>query len=208
MAYNREKNIGQVYGELTVLEFMYCRPGSAVYKCRCSCGTVKNFYLGNLRRGKTTSCGCHQKELNSLRYKTHGDRWSRLYRTWTNIKSRCYNEGVGSFKHYGAKGIEMCDEWANSYECFKEWAESNGYREELSIDRIDNDKGYNPENCRWADATVQSRNRDCAWDVTIKGVTKHAKEWCEEYGVNYKTACTRKYRGWDHGEAVTTKSAK
>lgn len=208
MAYNREKNIGKVYGELTVLEFVSSRPGSATYKCECSCGTVKNFFIGNLRQGKTTSCGCLARELTSKRSKTHGERFSRMYRTWTNIKSRCYNRDVSSYKHYGAKGITMCSKWVNSYEAFRDWSLANGYRDDLSIDRIENSKGYTPDNCRWADATEQSRNRDYAWHITIDGVTKHAKDWCREYNVNYKTACTRKYRGWDHGEAVTTNSAK
>lgn len=203
MAYGREKNIGKVFGELTVLEFVESRPGSSIYKCLCICGEVKDFYLGNLRRGKTKSCGCKAKESRSIRATTHGDRRTRLYSIWTNMKTRCENENSPNYEGYGAKGVTLCTEWSESYEVFKEWAVCNGYTAELTIDRIDNGKGYRPDNCRWATHVEQSRNRDYAWHVTIDGITKHAKEWCEEFDVKYKTACSRKYRGWSDEDAVT-----
>ena len=202
--YGREKNIGKVFGELTVLSFVKVAKGSSIYKCKCSCGVIKDFYLGNLRAGKTTSCGCVSSRLKSERSKTHGERWSRLYGIWTNMKSRCYNENVSSYKHYGAQGISVCDEWLVSYENFREWALSSGYSDNLSIERIDITKDCCPSNCRWATNIEQARNKSTTWLVTINGETKPAIEWCEIHGVNYKTAHTRKSRGWNDIDAVST----
>lgn len=203
MAYGREKNIGKVYGELTVLEFVRTSPGSAVYKCRCSCGNVKEFLIGNMRKGTTTSCGCVRSKLVTERNTIHGEARNRIYVIWFNMKARCENEGNANYDRYGARGIKVCDEWSRSYETFKTWALANGYEDDLTIDRIDNSKGYSPANCRWADAQTQSRNRDYAWHITIDGVTKHAKDWCELNGIKYETAHNRKVRGWSDIDAVT-----
>lgn len=203
MAYGREKNVGKVFGELTVLKFVESRPGSSTYKCRCSCGTEKDFYIGNLRTGKTKSCGCLRKEKTAERMRSHGDRRTRLYSIWTNMKTRCENESHPNYEGYGGKGVTLCSEWGESYGEFRKWALANGYRDTLTIDRVNNDKGYEPDNCRWATYIEQSRNRDYAWHVTIDGVTKHAKEWCDAFGVKYKTACSRKYRGWQDEYAVS-----
>ena len=202
--YGREKNIGKVFGEVTVLEFVRVAKGSSIYTCKCSCGVIKEFYIGNLRSGKSLSCGCITKQLLSERSKTHGERRTRLYGIWTNMKSRCYNENVDSYEHYGARGISICEEWRDSYEKFRDWAVKNGYSDSLSIDRIDANGDYSPENCRWATDIQQARNKTTTWFVEINGVKKTAKEWCEIYGVNYKTAHTRKSRGWSDVNAVST----
>ncbi len=208
MAYGRERNIGKVFGELTVLEFVESSPGSSVYKCRCSCGTVKNFHIGNLRQGKTKSCGCKRVENTASLMRTHGEAGTRLYSIWTNIKTRCENPNSPNYESYGAKGIMLSEEWSKSYEAFRDWSVTNGYTDKLTIDRKDNARGYEPDNCRWVTNVEQSRNRDYAWHITIDGVTKHAKDWCEEFGVNYKTACSRKYRGWEDADCVTKTSRK
>lgn len=203
LAYHREKNIGKVFGEVTIIEFVKMINRSSIYLGKCSCGNIKEFYLGNLKRGKSTSCGCLSSKLKSERSKIHGDTRTRLYRIWTNMKSRCLNANTLSYQTYGKVGITMCDDWANSYETFRDWAHANGYQNHLTIDRIDNAGGYEPNNCRWATSTEQVRNRDYTWNITIDGITKSAKEWCIDFGVNYKTAHTRKSRGWDDVAAVT-----
>lgn len=196
--------LGKKYGEVEIVEYLRKGPNNErVYLGRCSCGKTKEFFISNLRTGKTKSCGCLAARALSERSRTHGDRQTRLYSIWTNMKTRCENENCDSYKHYGAKGIKVCEEWSSSYESFKEWAIKNGYTDDLTIDRIDNNRGYYPDNCRWADSRTQSRNRDYAWNITIDGITKHAKDWCEDYGVNYKTAYTRLSRGWDEKYAVT-----
>ena len=183
MAYNREANIGKVFGEVTILSFVRSAKGSSVYLGRCSCGNTKEFYIGNLRSGKSKSCGCVAIRLTAKRSRTHGERQTRLYRTWTNMKTRCYNDGTPNFDTYGGKGIEMCEDWRDSYTAFRDWALLNGYSENLTIDRIDNSGNYEPCNCRWATVTQQVRNRDYTWNITIDGETKTAKEWCELYAV-------------------------
>lgn len=136
--------------------------------------------------------------------KTHGDSRSRLYSIWRNIKTRCYNPNTHNYENYGGKGITLNKGWFD-YNKFKEWAYSNGYEDNLTIDRVNNDKGYYPENCRWVDLKEQSRNRNISRYVTIRGHTKHAMEWCELYGMDYQTYIQRVTKlGWGDKEALET----
>lgn len=198
------KYIGRQYGNLTIIEFVKKTSGNhLIYTCLCTCGTVKDIHLSNLQGGRTSSCGCLHRRIISETHRTHGESDTRLYTVWGNMKSRCENSNVDSYQYYGDKGISICKEWCDDFTTFKDWADSSGYAENLSIDRIDNDKGYLPENCRWVDGKTQSRNRDYAWFVTIGGVRRHAKDWCEINEINYKTAHARKSRGWSEVDAVT-----
>lgn len=110
---------------------------------------------------------------------------TRLLDTYTNMKQRCYNKNAKSFTDYGGRGIKVCDEWFNDFQAFKEWALSNGYNDTLTIDRIDNNKGYSPNNCRWVDRKTQNRNRKNVKYYTINGDTHCLSEWCEILGLNY-----------------------
>lgn len=196
--------VGAVYGTLTVVKEAEKVNGMRRVLAECECGNSKEFYLGNLRMGYTKSCGCRQLEGLAERATTHGGRDTRLYSIWTNIKTRCTNSKTDSYKYYGGKGISICREWEERFEDFRDWALENGYKDDLTIDRMDNEGDYTPDNCRWADHVTQSRNRDYAWHITIDGTTKHVKEWCEYYGIEYKTVHTRKSRGWDDAAAVST----
>ena len=113
----------------------------------------------------------------------HGEGMTRLYRCWSTMKSRCRNPHSESFKYYGERGLDVCDEWADSYLAFKEWAINNGYSDELTIDRIDNNKGYSPQNCRWANAYVQMNNRNFNHKVTYNGETHTLAEWEKLTGI-------------------------
>lgn len=123
------------------------------WDCQCICGKVRPFQGDGLRDGSSKSCGCRRGEGLG----THRLSKSRIYRIYRHMKSRCYNPNVESYQWYGARGIAVCDEWQN-FEPFYEWAMKNGYQREKSIDRIDNDKGYFPENCRWSTDKEQARN--------------------------------------------------
>ena len=133
-----------------------------------------------------------------------GRKGTRLYRIYNNMKTRCYNPNSESYKYYGARGVEICSEWLNDFLAFKEWSLFHGYRDDLTIDRIDNDKGYSPENCRWVTCKDQANNMRSNHSETIDGVTKNLSEWAEYYGINIKTVRDRLLRGWDIKRALIT----
>ena len=133
----------------------------------------------------------------------HGLKNTRLFRIWSNMKTRCYNDHSPSFKWYGARGITMCNEWRNDFKLFYEWAMSNGYRDDLTIDRIDNDGNYCPENCRWETTKSQALNTRRNHLVEMNGEIKSLSEWCEILSINYRTVQDRLKRGWSHEEALT-----
>lgn len=120
------------------------------------------------------------------------------------MKKRCNNERHESYKYYGAKGIVMCEEWSKNFDTFKEWAMNNGYEDTKSIDRIDNSKGYFPENCKWSTSKEQGNNRCDNHLITYKGKTKTVMEWADHLGINYKTLARRIYAGWTIEKAFET----
>lgn len=135
----------------------------------------------------------------------HGCRHTRLFSVWANIKSRCFNENASHYNRYGARGIVICEEWRNNFKAFYDWAMVNGYTDELTIDRIDNNGNYCPENCRWVTVKEQSRNKSTNHLFTVFGITKSLIEWCEKYHIHYKTVRDRLKRGWDIERALTEK---
>lgn len=128
---------------------------------------------------------------------------TRLYNIYSHMKSRCYDSNNDHYKWYAARGITICDEWLNDFMSFYEWAMNNGYKENLTLDRIDNDKGYSPDNCRWTTMKVQVRNRSNTRNITYKGETKTLTEWCDQLELNYKTIYARLYvHDWPVGKAL------
>lgn len=118
----------------------------------------------------------------------------RLYKIWTGMKRRCYDERRLEYKNYGGRGIEICQEWKNSFEAFRDWATENGYTDELTIDRIDVNGNYEPSNCRWVTLKEQANNMRTNTMVTYKGETKTLAQWAESFGINYHTLVTRLYK--------------
>lgn len=194
---------GQRFGKLTVVERIGTKWGSPYWKCKCDCGNYTNVSSTNLKYGGTLSCGCFYTE----RLKTHGLSDTRLYRIYSGMKTRCYNPNTKAYHHYGGRGISICDEWLgeNGFMNFYDWAMENGYSDNLSIDRIDVNGNYEPNNCRWATQETQTRNKRNNLIIEYKGVSKTLVEWSEEIGISYSILNDRiTMLGWDTKKAFTT----
>jgi hypothetical protein len=206
--------VGQRFGRLVVLE----RAGStkhkkALWRCKCDCGNETIVCGSTMLKGETKSCGCITKEnaiLLGEKNIKHGQRNAIIYHIWRGIKSRCFNKNDPCYEFYGKKGITVCEKWRNSFQAFYDWALANGYKEEtllsgkskLSIDRIDNNGNYCPENCRWATYKEQARNRTNNLWVTYKNETLTLAEWCEKLKLPYDRTQRRLYKGMSFEKAI------
>ena len=189
---------GQRFGRLVVIERVEnSADGRARWLCRCDCGQSKTVLGEHLKKGRTKSCGCAKSESSSKRFKKHGGRNSKLYRIWSNMKDRCNNPDCKVYSDYGGRGIKVCKEWIDDFSAFQKWALANGYKEGLTIDRKDNDKGYSPDNCRWTDRKIQGNNkRNCRY-ITYKGQRKTVAEWSDITGIPHDTLLYRLNHGWE-----------
>lgn len=170
--------------------------------CECDCGKVKKVRIEHLKSGHTKSCGCYQKKQTSKATRTHGREPKRLYSIWSNMKTRCYNKNTECYRNYGGRGIKVCDEW-KKFEVFRDWALSNGYSDDLTIDRIDNDGNYDPSNCRWATDDEQRNNTRRNHFLEYQGEKLTIKQWSVIVGISDKTIRDRINRyGWTTEEAL------
>lgn len=174
---------GDKFGKLIVLSECIIKHRK-YYKCKCDCGNIKYIRSDMLKSGHTKSCGCLNKK--------HGKRHTKLYKVYHSIKDRCYNNNDKNYPNYGKRGILMCDEWLSDFMNFYNWAMKNGYKEGLTIDRIDNDKGYSPYNCRWVDRKIQANNRRSNTYLTCNGKTQTITQWADELHINRATISMRK----------------
>lgn len=186
---------GKRFGRWTVIERAE-RTTNQLWLCVCDCGEKKKVQHSALINGKSISCGCYHKEMLSKRLTTHNMSKSRLYNIYYDIKSRCNNPKEKRYNDYGERGIKLCIEWESSFEKFKDWALANGYADNLTIDRIDNDGPYAPWNCRWATTEEQSNNKRTTIYFEFCGIKKSLKQWTEFMGWNYKKYQARHYRGY------------
>lgn len=193
-----------IYKDITGKKFNYLTPIKPVYKdsighthwlCKCDCGNEIIVDKGHITSGHTKSCGC----FNIKSHSTHSSSKSRLYKIWISMRDRCKRK----VNNYGKKDIKVCTEWDKSFVAFQKWALNNGYADNLSIDRIDNNGNYCPENCRWATPKQQVQNRDVTIFVVIDGVKDTLANWCEKKQIAYPTVLYRaKVRGWSLEKAI------
>ena len=196
------------FGRLTVIGRAKGNFIRSHYDCKCTCGNVTVVDGRSLTSGNTKSCGCLHKELLIERNKkntTHGGGHTRLYNIYCSIKSRCYNPQTAEYKNYGGRGIKVCGEWRESFTTFKNWAETNGYKENLTIDRINVNGNYEPSNCRWITKHEQQFNKTNTRYFEYKGQKKCLAEWAEIFGMNKSTLYNRVYSlGWSVERALET----
>jgi len=151
---------GQKFGRLTVIKrATNNHKGNARWHCQCDCGKEKIIVGLSLRNNNTQSCGCLASEKTCKRNITHGNTHTRIFKIWQGIHTRCTNKNCSSYCDYGGRGIRVCQEWTQDFFAFYQWAMSNGYSDELTIDRIDNNGNYEPKNCRWVTRHQQYSNK-------------------------------------------------
>lgn len=179
--------------------------GKTLWYCKCDCGGSKVAPIHLLNNGRIKSCGCLiSSEEKSKRATKHGLRNTRLYTIWSHIKDRCYNENSKIYKYYGKKGVQLCEEWRDFIN-FYNWALSNGYSDELTIDRIDVNGSYDPSNCRWVDYSVQANNRTNNKLFTFNNKTQTLTQWCNEYDIDYNVVKDRIGKlKWSFEDALIT----
>ena len=172
---------GKQFGRLTVVDFDHIdQHGRAYWSCVCQCGEKAVVRQDGLKSGHTISCGCYAKDSSRERSTKHGLSNERLYDIWRAMRHRCRNT---EYARYGGRGIKVCDEW-NDYETFYDWAIHNGYESDLSIDRIDNDGDYCPENCRWANNVTQGNNKSTNRYIEYNGISHTISEWSRIFGIH------------------------
>ena len=195
---------GQRFGNLVAIELaepLIAESGNKYrrWKCKCDCGKTAIVLQSNLVHGRQKSCGCNHFEG----VKTHGLSQTRLYKIWQGMKTRCQNVNSPAYQDYGAKGINVCDEWS-TFEPFKDWAINNGYTDELTIDRLDYNGNYEPSNCRWATLKEQMNNKSDNIVIECDGESHTLMEWHERTGIAYGTLKNRYKKGWDAERIIHT----
>jgi hypothetical protein len=190
---------GQKFGKLTVVSQVEHRGQNIAWLCVCDCGKETIATSGHLRSGARVSCGCRRGETKN-KYNT---KHNRVYSIWRGMKERCYYERNKRYKEYGGRGIKVCSEWHN-FAIFQEWALSNGYSSELTLDRIDNNGNYCPENCRWATITEQANNKIKSKIIEYEGKRMTLAQWCKLLSLPYFAIYQRLYRNWTFENAIKT----
>lgn len=200
----KQELVGKKFGIWTVLKEVDDSCDRRMFLCRCDCGNENVIPYTNLILGRSLSCGCKPK----IYYEKYGEieNKKRLSIILNGMKERCYNPNHEAYKYYGAKGIKICDEWLNEDTGlikFAEWSNNNGYKEDFTIDRINNNGDYTPENCRWVSNIEQAHNKSNNKMVTYNGTTKCLSEWAAELGVSRSTLNERLKRGWSVERTLT-----
>lgn len=201
--------IGKKFGRLTILNYagLSEKMKRRLVTCKCDCGNIINANFTDLVHNKVISCGCRHKEIYASggNSKTHGLSKTRIYKLYHSILTRCNNPNCNHYKDYGGRNIGICEEWATDFLAFREWALNNGYSDNLTIERIDVNKGYSPDNCCWIPREKQVLNRRKTVYITYNGEKKPMSVWAKELGVSYYTLRWRKDKGFSEKEIIEGK---
>jgi hypothetical protein len=184
---------GNKYNMLTVIKY----DGNGIWTLKCDCGNIVHMRTRNFKYGQNRGCGC-MAHANSGTHKLSN---TRIYSIWEAMKARCQNKHNKYYRHYGGRGIVLCDEW-QKFEPFYEWSMNNGYMDNLTIDRIDSNGNYEPNNCRWSTRKVQANNTRRNIYIEYNGKTKTQAEWADLLGISYDTMRWR-FRHWTIEKALT-----
>lgn len=189
---------GDIFGRLTVVKFFgRNKQGHEMWVCTCNCGKIKTASIYSLKYGYTKSCGCLNDELRKQRSFRHGEckvgAMSKEYIVWSGMKGRCFYKKHKDFKHYGGRGITVCERWRDSYPNFL--SDMGRCPESMQLDRIDNSKGYYPDNCHWTTQKQNANNRRSSRMLTFKGKTMNVTMWAKELRVPAPTLFSRVYAG-------------
>lgn len=204
LKYKYENIIGEKYNMLTIIDDLGTKKVNGKYnrlvRCKCDCGNEKILNYYQIKEGKIKSCGCLKHKAHRQSYKN-----PRLYNIYRAMISRCYNKNHEAYENYGGRGIMVCDEWLNNIDSFIKWAKENGYGSKLSIDRIDNNKGYSPNNCRWVTMKEQASNRrkrkenktsKNTLNVSIGGIDRTFASFCRIFDLDYEKAYFKYTHKW------------
>lgn len=195
---------GERYGRLTAIKFIRTKGhGNKEWLFKCDCGKDHFAVAYSVKKGFTQSCGCFMKERAVEANTKHGLSKTRIYGIWGDMNKRCSNRNRTDWMNYGGRGITVCDEWRHDFQAFYFWAKNNGYTEDLSIDRKDNNKGYSPENCQWATKKQQNNNTRASRKITAFGETKNLQQWADESKIGHATILFRLKSGWTPEDAVS-----
>lgn len=198
---------GRRFGKLIVInrtEDMIYKSGThvAMWECLCDCGNEKIIAGTSLKSGCTKSCGCYHMQRITESNSTHKKSNTRLYRIWKHMIDRCNNNKSDAYKYYGGRGISICKDWHN-IELFFEWSFCNGYDDSLTLDRLDTNGNYDPENCRWATRKEQANNTSRNVNLFFNGKTQNISQWASETGIKFATIWSRLKLGWNIEDALT-----
>lgn len=174
------------------------------WKCQCDCGKIVYTTGHVMKSGSSRSCGCLFREVVEKNNKIHGETGTRLYNNWKGMLQRCRDKNYAYYNDYGGRGIKVCDQW-KQFVPFRNWALANGYKDGLTIERVDNNGNYEPENCKWVTRKEQGNNRRTNHLITFNGKTQNIAQWSEETGLPFQLIIERiNILKWTPQKALTT----
>lgn len=199
----QENIIGKRFNRLKVIQFIKSKPKNK-WLCQCDCGNTAISTGYKLKSGHTKSCGCIRTEKFKSRVTKHGISAShpKIYHAYMDMMARCYNPDLKNFHRYGGRGIMVCEEWKTNLESFLNWSLQNGFEENLSLDRIQNDGNYEPNNCRWIPQLKQAQNRSTTVFIEHNGIKESMAATGRRYGITPQAIKFRLAKGWSVKDAL------